>query len=195
MISRLRGQVLEVAAPAMVVDVQGVGYEVLVPDPVLVMNAGLESVELFTRQVFREDGVTLYGFANAYQRRVFDLLTSVSGCGPKISLAAISAMGEYGVTDAIINQDARALTRTPGIGNKVAERIVLELRDKMQEENLRQKAVTRVPAKVEHADELIEALQNLGYKRHEVEAVADAARESSEQVEQQILAALRLLKK
>ena len=102
MIGRLRGTVLETTGNLLTVDVGGVGYEVLVPDCGLV-HVGREgvSVDLRIRQVFREDGVTLYGFAEAGQRRLFDLLMEVKGCGPKIGLALLGQLGEETVTAAI----------------------------------------------------------------------------------------------
>ena len=200
MISRLRGTVIEVTPPSMVVDVQGVGYDVLVPEPVLVLLSKAEGqVELFVRQIFREDGVTLYGFFDSYQRRIFDLLTGVTGCGPKTALAAISTLGEAGVAEAIVTQDARILVRTPGIGQKVAERLVLELKDKIQEEEFVRRLSKGLPknavTRTEVEDELVDALLGLGYKRQEAEAASVAAREETDVLEEQIRAALRQLKK
>ena len=197
MIGRLRGEVIEIEGGMVVVDACGVGYEVLVPDSVLVQMPGAgEEVDLYTRQIFREDSVALYGFLQPFQRRLFDLLLSVKGCGPKIGLALIGQLGEDAVAGAILAQDSRALARATGVGGKLAERIVLELKEKMAEENLMRKAVTAaVRPAASPEDELIDALLALGYRRPEAEGAARDARERAETVEEQIKVALRSLAK
>lgn len=195
MIGRLRGTVLETAGNLVTVDVGGVGYEVLVPDSVLV-HVGREgaSVDLRIRQVFREDGVTLYGFSEASQRRLFDLLMEVKGCGPKIGLALLGQLGEETVTAAIAGQDARQLARATGVGARLAERIILELKDKISEEVLLSRATSTTVRPTAPADEVVEALMALGYRRIEAEnAAASAGTEGS--VEERIRAALRALGK
>lgn len=195
MIGRLRGTVLEAAGNLVTVDVGGVGYEVLVPDSVLV-HVGREgaSVDLRIRQVFREDGVTLYGFSEASQRRLFDLLMEVKGCGPKIGLALLGQLGEETVTAAIAGQDARQLARATGVGARLAERIILELKDKISEEVLLSRATSTTVRPTAPSDEVVEALMALGYRRIEAEnAAASAGTEGS--VEERIRAALRTLGK
>lgn len=198
MIGRLRGELLETAGSMATIDVGGVGYEVLVPDSVLVqLPQPGEQVDLRIRQVFREDGVSLYGFVDAHQRRLFDLLTEVKGCGPKIGLSLIGQLGEDAVTGAILAQDARALARASGVGPRLAERIILELRDKMTEENLLRKAETAQRRGVVAApdDELVDALLALGYRRPEAENAARDAREKGATIEEQLKVALRGLAK
>src|SRR5512146_2318366 len=115
MIGRLRGELLDVGAGMVVVDAGGVGYEVLVPESVLAqMPAVGDRVDLTIRQVFREDGVSLYGFLEPFQRKLFDLLTEVKGCGPKIGLSLIGQLGEDTVANAIVGQDAKQLARATG---------------------------------------------------------------------------------
>jgi len=199
MIGRLRGELIGIDGGIAVVDCAGVGYEVLVPDSVLVrLPSPGQEVSIFTRQIFREDGVTLYGFMEAFQRRLFDLLISVKGCGPKIGLALIGQLGEETVANAIVGQDSRQLARATGVGPKLAERIILELKDKMAEENFQRRAVAAISPKVpkkEPEDELVDALLALGYKRSEVDSVADKARESSDNVKDQLRHALRSLQR
>ncbi|MFN3683066.1 MAG: Holliday junction branch migration protein RuvA [Fimbriimonadaceae bacterium] len=195
MIARLRGELLEVGDGVVVVEACGVGYEVMVPESVLLSLPPVgERVDLRIRQVFREDGVTLYGFADAFQRRLFDLLLEVKGCGPKIGLALIGQLGEDAVAGAIQAQDTRALCRATGVGPRLAERIALELRDKIQEEALARRAqasARRAPAAPD--DELVDALLSLGYRRAEAEAAAEAARSQADGVEEQLRIALRSL--
>jgi Holliday junction DNA helicase RuvA len=156
-----------------------------------------ERVDLLTRQIFREDGVTLYGFLEAFQRRLFDLMLTVNGCGPKAALALLGQVGEDAVASAILAGDARVLTRASGVGPKLAERLILELRDKMQEEALQRKleAAIAPKKKTPPADELVDALLALGYRRNEAEAAAGTARENADNVQDQIKHALRVLQR
>jgi len=199
MIGRLRGELLSVDGGRAVVECGGVGYEVLVPESVLVrLPSPFQKVDLLTRQIFREDGVSLYGFVEPFQRRLFDLLISVKGCGPKIGLALIGQLGEEIVANAIVGQDAKQLSRANGVGPRLAERIILELKDKMAEENFQRRVVASIakaPEKKEPEDELVDALLALGYKRSEVDAVANEARESADNVEDQLRHALRSLQR
>jgi holliday junction DNA helicase RuvA len=197
-IGRLRGELLEATGGMVIVDAGGVGYEVLVPESVLVQLPQVgEHVDLRIRQVVREDSLTLYGFLEPFQRRLFDLLTGVKGCGPKIGLSLLGQLGEDTVVAAILSSDARSLSRASGVGAKLAERIVLELKDKMPEEALLRKvdasrAVIGAPRDAQ-SDELLDALQALGYRRTEVEAAARDAREQADTLEEQIKLALRSL--
>jgi Holliday junction DNA helicase RuvA len=197
MISRLRGTLLEVEGGTALVECAGVGYDVLVPESVMLQLPPVgEQVDLRTRQIFREDGVTLYGFSEPFQRRLFDLLLSVKGCGPKIGLALIGQLGEHGVAGSILAQDARALSRAQGVGPRLAERIILELKDKMSEESLMQKAAgssSRRMPEIAPADDLVDALLALGYRRPEAESAARDVREESDDLQSQIKAAVAVL--
>jgi len=198
MISRLRGQVIEVSAGRLVVLCGGVGYEVSVPESVVVEFGVMDAeIELWTRQVIREDEHNLYGFANGDQRRLFDLLRDVKGCGSKTSLNLIGSLGEGGVVEAIAAQDLKGLSRAPGVGPRLAERIVVELKDKVLELRL-EGAVSRAviasrPRPSAQDDELMEALLALGYRRSEAEEAAHHARSEADGVEDQIKAALKRL--
>jgi holliday junction DNA helicase RuvA len=199
MIGRLRGELIEVDGNLAVVDCGGVGYEVAVPEAVLVqLPLPGERVDLLVRQIFREDGVTLYGFLQPFQRRLFDLLLTVKGCGPKVGLSLIGQLGEEAVASAIIVQDAKVLARATGVGPRLADRIALELKDKMQEEAVMRKIGASIPAsrtRIAPADELVEALMALGYTRKEAESAASAARDEAESVQDQIKIALRSLQR
>lgn len=178
------------------VECAGVGYEVQVPDSVLMHLPTIDvEVTLLTRQIFREDGVSLYGFLEPFQRRLFDLLMTVKGCGPKVGLSLIGTVGEESVAAAIQAQDARALTRASGVGARLAERIILELREKIGEEQFVRKAIAAVRHTSAPADELVDALLALGYRRSEAESAATEARGQAEGVEEQLRHALRVLKK
>ncbi len=167
------------------------------PQSVLVHLPGLgEESTLLTRQIFREDGVSLYGFTNAFQRRLFDLLLDVKGCGPKVALSLLGTLGEEGIVDAITAEDARVLARAPGVGPRLGERIILEIRDKVLEEaaTRRLESSGSPSAPITNADEeLIVALLGLGYRRTEAEKAASGAPDGS--VETRLVAALRILGK
>ncbi len=197
MIARLSGPVLETADGRLVVECGGVGYEVNVPASVALAFREGDLALLWVRQVVREDDVALYGFLDADQRRVFDLLREVKGCGPKTSLGVLSDLGADGAAAAIVTQDARALTRVSGIGPRLAERILLELKDKIGEVDLerRVRAATRVAVVAVPEDELVDALLALGYRRPEAEAAAASARDAHSEVEDQLRAALRSLRR
>jgi holliday junction DNA helicase RuvA len=191
MIARLRGEVIEVGNGRLVVDCAGVGYEVSVPQSLLFMAPLGSRPEIFVRQTVREDEWALYGFETAAQRRMFDLLRDVKGCGPKTSLAALSELGDDGVAAATTTQELRALTRVSGIGPRLAERILVELRDAVQEAELARRAES--PGRAAVDDELVAALLALGYRRSDAETAAQTARSQAEDVEGQLKAALRSL--
>jgi Holliday junction DNA helicase RuvA len=130
MIAFVRGRVAERSEGSVVVDVQGVGHRVLVPAGTVVPVPGRE-VTLHTSLQVREDSMTLYGFADRDALRMFELLLASSGVGPKLALAALSALAPSVLATAIAEGDVAVLTSVPGIGKKVAERIVLELRDRV----------------------------------------------------------------
>jgi Holliday junction DNA helicase RuvA len=131
-IAFLDGEIVEKGANRVVIGVGGVGYDVLVPTSVV---ASLPPVgrraRVHTRMVVREDSITLFGFSAVDQRDLFDLLTGVTGVGPKVALAFLSVLEPRALTRALANGDAAALTVVPGVGKKVAQRVVLDLSEKL----------------------------------------------------------------
>ena len=198
MIARLRGELLEQDGDRIVIDAGGVGYEVLTPQSVYVQlpDKG-EKIDLWIRQIVREDGWTLYGFNSPVQRRLFDLLREVKGCGPKVSLALIGELGEEAVISAITSQDVKELIKTTGVGLRTAERIIVELKDKLQQELLLQNAAYREfrshATNTPKSEPLVEALLALGYRRSEVEEVALELYHSEISLEDQLRTALTRL--
>jgi Holliday junction DNA helicase RuvA len=132
MISFLDGEVVDKSVGRIVLDVGGIGYELVVPTSLL---SALPPVgghaRVHTRMVVREDSMTLYGFPSPDERELFDLLMGVTGVGPKVALAFLSALKPDTLRRAVIAGDADALTVVPGVGKKVAQRVVLDLRDKI----------------------------------------------------------------
>ena len=132
MISFLEGHVVEKGANRIVLEVGGVGYDVSVPTSVLSRLPAIgKTSRVHTRMVVRDDAMVLYGFSATDERDLFDLLTGVTGVGPKVALSFLSAMTPDALRRSVIAGDAAALTVVPGVGKKVAQRVVLDLRDRL----------------------------------------------------------------
>jgi Holliday junction DNA helicase RuvA len=132
MIAFLEGEVVEKAAGRVVLAVAGVGYELAAPtSTVSGLPAVGRSAVVHTRLVVRDDQMILYGFASPDERQLFDLLTGVTGVGPKVALAFLSTLQPDALRRAVVAGDVGALTVVPGVGRKVAQRVVLDLRDKL----------------------------------------------------------------
>lgn len=193
MIGLLKGSVVEIEGNLALIEVSGVGYEVIVPDSALGRLTPNGSVTLYTRQIFREDGVTLCGFLDRNERRVFDLLLEVKGCGPKVAQALIGQVGADAISGAIVGNDARTLSRASGVGQRLAERIILELKPKIEKGAFvlggSASAVVSSPDR-----DLVEALITLGYRRQDADTVA-AKVDSSLGLDERIKQSLQLLKK
>ena len=131
MIASIRGEVLDVALDHAVIEAAGVGYKVMAaPSTLATLRRGSEA-RLITAMIVREDSQTLYGFPDADARDLFLTLLGVSGIGPKIALATLAVYDAQALRQALADGDVTALTRVPGIGKRGAERLVLELRDKI----------------------------------------------------------------
>jgi Holliday junction DNA helicase RuvA len=197
MIARLSGTLLDKAADTVIVDVGGVGYLVhLSLQSMSRLPAEGSRVDLRTYTHVREDALQLYGFAGEDEERLFHLLIGVSGVGPRLALNVLSGMPAAELAEAIIGGEIARLTRISGVGKKTAERLVLELKDKLKTAGiaLRSAPLTAIP--LSGGGALISALVNLGYKPAAAERTADAVRRSlgiSAPVEDQLREALRLI--
>lgn len=193
MIGQLRGRILDKQPPWLVLDVGGVGYELeasMNTFYALAQTPESEEIRLFTHMVVREDAQLLYGFASADEREMFRALVKVSGVGPKVGLAILSTLSaeEFGLC--VQQEDAAALTRVPGIGKKTAERLIVEMRDRLPQAALNSSIdVGVVPAAegggVNNAvQDAVSALIALGYRPADaskaVRAQPDAEGQSSE---------------
>jgi Holliday junction DNA helicase RuvA len=168
MIGRLRGIILEKQAPDLVLDVQGVGYEVAAPMSTFCSLPAInEEVSLFTHLVVREDAQLLYGFATTRERLLFRSLLKVNGVGAKLALTILSGSDVDDFSRSVQEGDADSLTRLPGVGKKTAERLIIEMRDRLKDISgaMGLKQVVSVAASLASAkEEAIEALISLGYK-------------------------------
>lgn len=173
MIGRLRGIILEKQAPDLVLDVQGVGYEVAAPMSTFFSLPAIdEEVTLFTHLIVREDAQLLYGFATVRERLLFRSLLKVNGVGAKLALTILSGSDVDDFARSVQEGDTASLTRLPGVGKKTAERLIVEMRDRLKEVSgaMGLKPVESKAAKLAGAkDEAAEALVSLGYKLTEAE--------------------------
>jgi holliday junction DNA helicase RuvA len=179
MIGQLRGRLAEKRPNQVLVDVGGVGYLVQVPLSTYASLGELHTeITLLIHTHVREDALALYGFVSSREKHLFELLLSASGVGPSLALKILSGMSTEELVPAIRGGDLGRLTKIPGVGRKTAERIVVELKDKLESVVLEAtKPAAASPAGVE-AD-VISALVNLGYEARAAEAaVAEAKRES-----------------
>ncbi len=166
MIGRISGLLLEKNPPQVLVDANGVGYEIDVPmSTFYVLPKTGDKVALFTHLVVREDAQLLYGFATESERATFRTLLKVSGVGPKVALAVLSGMSVNDLAEAVATQESGRLTKVPGIGKKTAERLLLELKDKLKVDV--RIAVGGTPAKTSSASDVLNALIGLGYSERE----------------------------
>lgn len=190
MISRIRGRVLAREEGALVVEVGSLGLEVHVPTPVAAASGVGEEITLYTHLHVRENELALYGFPSGEERHLFRLLLRVSGVGPRAALALLSAMSVPALQRAIADEEAALLSRVPGIGRKTAQKIVLELKDKVAVPA----AVPEAVAALSQVDaDVIEALVGLGYSVVEAQrAVQGLPREVTDVSERLRLALSRL---
>lgn len=171
MIASVRGEVVDIALDHAVVEAAGVGYKVMAtPATLATLRRGTET-RLITAMIVREDSMTLYGFADAETRDLFSTLLGVSGVGPKIALATLAVHDAPTLRAALADADIAALTRVPGIGKRGAERMVLELRDKIGAVA----TATGLPAVGGHAvrGPVVEALIGLGFATKQAEEACD----------------------
>jgi Holliday junction DNA helicase RuvA len=196
MIGRLTGILIEKNPPAVTVDVHGLGYEIDVPMSTFYnLPATGEKVSLFTHLAIREDGHFLYGFGSQDERAAFRQLLKISGVGARTALAVLSGMSVTELAQAIALQEAGRLTKVPGIGKKTAERLLLELRDKLPRTLATgSEKVGAGGTATNAAADILNALLALGYNEREaVTAMKGLAADAS--VSDGIRQALKLLSK
>jgi len=131
MISRVLGTVAQIGVDDVVVVYGGLGFKVFIVPPLASELHKGDEIELYTHLIVREDALTLYGFKTEEERKVFEILMSVTGIGPRIGLAALSVFSPNDLRRAVADQDAATLARIPGVGKKVASRMLVELGDKL----------------------------------------------------------------
>lgn len=177
----LTGKLCELNPPELILDVQGVGYEIMAPMTTIYQLPLVgQTVKLYIYQVVREDANLLFGFVDLQNKNMFKLLLKISGVGPKIALAILSALTTQEIIDTVLTENTRQLATVPGIGKKTAERVIIELRDKVEKfadpASKNQVVLTRTLSK--EKEEAISGLVSLGYKLPEAQKTIQAVYQS-----------------
>ncbi|MDR3737612.1 MAG: Holliday junction branch migration protein RuvA [Terracidiphilus sp.] len=196
MIAHLRGKLIHKQPGQAIVEAAGVGYDVVISVPTFTAlpSVGAEAALHIHTQV-SDDQIALFGFLDREEKRLFERLITVSGVGPKLAIKMLSGLSPERTVQAIRSQDHAQLTRIPGVGKKLAERLVVELKDKLEDF-----AVAPAPATVQGAavDDVLSALTNLGYQRPAAEkAIEQAAakdKSTTEDFDALFRAALKLIR-
>jgi Holliday junction DNA helicase RuvA len=190
MIAALRGVLHEKTPEYVVIDVNGVGYQVYVPLPTFyeIGERGAE-VKLRIHTHVRDDALQLYGFKDLAQQRLFEHLISVAGIGPRLAVTILSGMEADVLASAIADGDIARLTTIPGVGKKTAERMALELKDKVEE--MAPAASPESPRGVRQ--DVLSALENLGYRTRDAERALDKVTEPADDFETLLRQTLRVL--
>jgi len=190
MIASLTGTVSGKLKDSLVLTVQGVGYQVFVADSTRTQAREGDDLLLHTTLIVREDSLTLYGFENLQEKQIFEIVTTVSGVGPRIGLAILSTMSVSNIRNAIASERDELLTRVPGIGKKTAKKIVFELKDKL---------LSRDAAPIDDLDvisdvnaDVMDSLIALGFSIVEAQtAIQSLPPDAPEEVEERVRLALQ----
>ncbi len=188
MISILHGSVISAETDGIIVDVNGVGFHVMVPSPLRDRLEPGENIYLYTRMIVREDAMLLCGFETREGRELFDLLLTVNGIGPRLAMSVLSTLTPDTIRRAVFNQQSEIFSRVSGIGNKTAQKIILQLQDKLPA------AEGLEPlAKISDVDsEVLSALTTLGYSLVEAQAALQyIPRDTPQDVETRLRVALQ----
>lgn len=174
MYAYIKGILAEITEDAIIVENQGIGYEIAVPGQVFdyLPSVG-EEVKIYTYHYVREDAILLYGFLTKEDARIFKMLIGVSGIGPKGALSILSVLSTDDLRFAILGDDAKAIAKAPGVGAKTAQRVIIELKDKLSLEDAFEQKLANQAQKAELnpavgvKNEAILALTSLGYSQSE----------------------------
>lgn len=194
MFSHFDGVVSEKQAGSLVIDCGGVGYLLQVSNTTLSAAPAVgERMKVYALLSVREDAMELFGFATREERAMFERLRAVSGVGPKMAMQVLSALSLRDLSIALAAGDATALTRVPGIGKKTAQRLVLELRDKVEEGMLTGAGAAAMPAQAagDAAGEAIEAADGAGYTASDAARLVSRVADQSDRADELVRLALR----
>lgn len=196
MIDSLNGEVISIGLDHAVIECAGVGYRFLAPPPTLARLVRGETTRVLTTLVVREDDMTLYGFSDDDARSMFHRLTAVSGLGPKLAIAALSVFTPGELAAHITSGDAKEIQSIPGVGKKMADRMVLELKDKLQglypgaaqsEAPEATGEVTSISGSSFATEQVVEALVGLGFPEKSARAAVDAVAAENDGAESSVL--------
>lgn len=187
----IEGTVAHKGTDFAVIHAGGIGYKISVSAPALNQISVGETKKMFTYLNVREDAMELYGFLSEEELNLFKLLISVSGIGPKVGLGILSSISPSDFALAVVTENVKAITKAPGVGPKVAQRVILELKDKMKKAEISEMSQD-YGAFTDSSDEAISALMVLGYSQPEAKNVLSKV-ESGLSVEETVKQALKLL--
>lgn len=198
MIAYIKGKLETKSSTYVIVDVNGIGYKIFMSGTAISeMPETGEIVKIHTYYYVREDNISLYGFNTQEELKMFELLLSVSGVGAKSAITMLSSIKPSSFALAVISNDVKSLTKIPGIGPKSAQRIILELKDKLKTEQAITETdnieIKNVLENNNQIDEAISALQVLGYNRREIEKAFERIPNKESSVEELIKQALKIL--
>ena len=195
MIGHLKGKIISRSPPEVLLEVQGIGYEVLCPMSTIYELDNLsDDVLLFTHLSIKEDAHTLFGFITKDEKNVFRELIRVNGVGPKVALAILSNLSVHSLVECISTEDADLLAKTPGIGKKTALKLIVELQDRLSKLNLVGSIANSSEIKQNsnpNSKQAIEALQSLGFKAKEANRMVSKIEDQKLSTEQLIRLALQ----
>jgi Holliday junction DNA helicase RuvA len=195
MIGHLKGKIISKSPPEVLLEVQGIGYEVLCPMSTIYELDNLsDDVLLFTHLSIKEDAHTLFGFITKDEKNVFRELIRVNGVGPKVALAILSNLSVHSLVECISTEDADLLAKTPGIGKKTALKLIVELQDRLSKLDLTGSLANSSEIKQNsnpNSKQAIEALQSLGFKAKEANRMVSKIEDKELSTEQLIRLALQ----
>ncbi len=194
MIGKLSGKILEKNPPEILLEVGGIGYEILCPMSSFYEMGNESSVSLHTHFHVKEDAQTLYGFISKDEKTLFRELIRVNGVGPKVALAILSHLNVASLMNAVANEDDALLAKTPGIGKKTAQKLIVELKDRLAKLELSSSNNQTITSSVSinpNTQKALSALQALGFKVKEAEKMLSAINDDSLSTEELIRQALQ----
>ena len=195
MIGHLKGKIISKSPPEVLLEVQGIGYEVLCPMSTIYELDNLsDDVLLFTHLSIKDDAHTLFGFITKDEKNVFRELIRVNGVGPKVALAILSNLSVHSLVECISTEDADLLAKTPGIGKKTALKLIVELQDRLSKLDLVGSLANSIEIKQNsnpNSKQAIEALQSLGFKAKEANRMVSKIEDQELSTEQLIRLALQ----
>lgn len=197
MFAYIKGSLEEIHSNKVIIDVGGVGYEIIVPSSLISRLPEQGSiVKLYTYFNVREDAQELYGFYQKEDKSIFEKLITVSGIGPKVAIGLLATLSASQLAAAIVTGDIKTLCTAPGIGKKTAQRIVLELKEKIDKEEIAQQSETKMlAAEKDDTHEVIQALIALGYKPSEAREALASIQDKKQDVPTLIRLSLKVLDK
>ena len=195
MIGHLKGKIISKSPPEVLLEVQGIGYEILCPmSTIYELDNLYDDVLLFTHLSIKEDAHTLFGFITKDEKNVFRELIRVNGVGPKVALAILSNLSVHSLVECISTEDADLLAKTPGIGKKTALKLIVELQDRLSKLDLVGSLANSIEIKQNsnpNSKQAVEALQSLGFKAKEANRMVSKIEDQELSTEQLIRLALQ----